>query len=565
MQIEALAELNKGLLNTLSDNIDSYIYNPDDIVVLRDSRAAGMYLIATGEVEASYPNGTIENLREKQYFLPACLIQPITSSTTYKAKSFCELLVLRSSVFRHICESYMTKPEFDAFVESRLRPYCDLQREPSRKFEKQAAIPMQFSRFSKRDYVISVTANVFPDSEIRGVWDSIVFCGLVFYLTSLPLLLAVMMHPAFVDRVLVMLCFGFLADMLFLVDVVLHCTIFAYWEEGIICSEQNKIWTHFWTRNSPLYIFLELFPFDIIIGFGYDIRLYCIFRLLKLLQSVRFAALADRFVHAFTSFTGVAVSFEKSRFVMLYFMLFQVCHWGGCVWRLAADVAEQIFHYEVTWVSVDRNGLLHADYTAMPVTEYTRSIYWAASVMSSIGFPDILARNNVEVCVVIVVIFFGYLMFNTCLGAIGNLVSSFNREEREFKMKVERIRQVLRHNKISSSVEMRAMHYFDHLWTRYNGMNEEEVLSYLPPTLRGAVVRCVIGPLLTSISFFKNCSEPMENLLLSMVEARCFLDGDTLMIAGELGKEMFIIEVTAEAFILWRHLTSLLYNNIHYI
>ena len=52
----------------------------------------------------------------------------------------------------------------------------------------------------------------------------------------------------------------------------------------------------------------------------------------------------------------------------------------------------------------------------------------------------------------------------------------------------------------------------------------------------------VLGPLLDKIPFFDSCSEPMEQLIVSLFETRIFLQDDTLMIAGEVGQDMFIIE-----------------------
>ncbi|RYH32529.1 cyclic nucleotide-binding domain-containing protein [archaeon] len=534
-----MSELNKGLLNSLSDNIDSYVYNPDDVIVQKESRVAGMYIIATGEVQVIRFGGETTSLRTKQYFGLASLVKSYSSSTTYIARSFCEILFLKGTIFRHVSKSYMTKPEFDAFVKKNLRSYYEQEKETRKISDTEALAERKSSR--QMDFIMKTIQNAnFPDSEVRLMWDSILFIGLVFYFTSIPLLLAVMLRDNFLESTLVILCFGFLTDALFIVDFLLQCAIFGYWQDGVVCLDRSKVWKHFWTQNPPLLIFLEVFPLDLALGLSCSMEFYCIFRLLKLLHSRRLSYFAEKFLQTFVSYTGIGVSFEMSRFIALYFMLFQICHWAGCTWRLVADVGTQVFHYEVTWLSVDKHAL---DYKSMAVVEYARSLYWAASALSSIGYPDILPRNHVEVAVIIVIIFFGYFMFNTCLGAIGNLFSSFNREKREFTMKVERIRQVLKHNKIPSSIETRVINYFDHLWARYNGVNEEELLNDLPPTLRGAVVRFVIGPLLTSIPFFAHCSEPMENLLLSMVESRCFLDGDPLMVAGELGKEMFVIEV----------------------
>jgi hypothetical protein len=80
------------------------------------------------------------------------------------------------------------------------------------------------------------------------------------------------------------------------------------------------------------------------------------------------------------------------------------------------------------------------------------------------------------------------------------------------------------------------------IWARYGGIDEAAVLRDLPKSLRAAVANHVLGPLLRRIPFFAHCSHPMEQMLVSLFETRIFLQDDPLMICGEVGQDMFIIE-----------------------
>jgi hypothetical protein len=84
--------------------------------------------------------------------------------------------------------------------------------------------------------------------------------------------------------------------------------------------------------------------------------------------------------------------------------------------------------------------------------------------------------------------------------------------------------------------------YYEYIWARYGGIDEAAVLRDLPKSLRAAVANHVLGPLLCRIPFFECCSHPMEQMLVSLFETRIFLQDDPLMICGEVGQDMFIIE-----------------------
>jgi hypothetical protein len=273
-------------------------------------------------------------------------------------------------------------------------------------------------------------------------------------------------------------------------------------------------------------------------------RLIPCLRLLKMFHFLRLDNCIVNFEALVLYYTSLVASFEMRRFVQLYNFLFHVCHWAACIWQLVADVGIKVFNYNVSWRNSDMHSeFFTVDYSALSNTAfYWRSLYWAVNVMSSIGVSDILATNAVEMTTIVFIMFFGYLLFNTLIGAIASLMESFNRDKREFNLKVDKIRHLARYKSVPKQIERKIVRYYEYIWARYGGVNESEVLDNLPKSLRAAVTDHVLGPLLQNIPFFEQCSEPMEKLLVLYFTSRIFLEEDALMVAGEMGKEMFIIE-----------------------
>lgn len=46
--VPVLKDLNKALLNALSELVESYVYSPLDIIVDWNSKVAGVYIVSTG-------------------------------------------------------------------------------------------------------------------------------------------------------------------------------------------------------------------------------------------------------------------------------------------------------------------------------------------------------------------------------------------------------------------------------------------------------------------------------------------------------------------------------------
>jgi hypothetical protein len=162
--------------------------------------------------------------------------------------------------------------------------------------------------------------------------------------------------------------------------------------------------------------------------------------------------------------------------------------------------------------------------------------------MSSIGFPEIVPTNPVEIVVIMVVIFFGFLTFNMLLSAIASLIGSFNRDKQEFAARVNKMKQLIVSKSLPIEFHTKILLYYEYIWARYGGVNESEILSTLPPSLKSAVTSYLVGPFISPLPFFADCSDQLMTYLINLFQPRIFLHGDSIVTFGERGKEMFVIE-----------------------
>ncbi|KAJ1413061.1 hypothetical protein B484DRAFT_402133 [Ochromonadaceae sp. CCMP2298] len=382
-----------------------------------------------------------------------------------------------------------------------------------------------------------------PNSHFRVCWDLLLFCGISFYTVACGLLLSAVMRQDFLHNYGPLLAASYCVDFIFLIDAGLRASLFGFEKQGVTVTKSRLIFAKYLRQKDLPLTVLTLFPFDLLFA-TIDFRLLPVFRLLKLLHVRKYQFHLRNVENALRRYFGITLSFEMSRFLALYIGLFELCHWIAVIWQLAADVSISTFGYHISWRVVDTHSDFFAmDYAGLSHTAfYFRAMYWAVNVMASIGFADMLATNPVETVVVICIMFIGYLLFHALLGAIATLMSSFNRDKIDFNNRVERTKALMKYKKIPPDVELKVLRFYEYTWARYGGVNETEVLAGLPKSLRGAVASYVMGPFLNRIPFFSICSEPMEQMIVSLFQPRVFLHDDALMLSGELGKEMFIIE-----------------------
>jgi hypothetical protein len=475
--IHVFNSMNKSCLNAITKSVESFIYSPQDIIVRENSVVTGVHIISEGTLLRSHTKSTGEpmELHEEEVFGEKGLLESYTSLHTYTAKTYSELLFLPGSTFRHLCQLYLTASEIDNLI-STLTQFTQ-ENSGSRTSTKQPAFikvnrPSIFGRkfsFVRSDAMVvrpkvkdSLLRSLFgkcmaPNSTFRMWWGALIFVGMMFYCITCGLLLQAILRQKFLAHYTPMLIVCYIIDGLFIADTVLQAACFAYDEDGVIVTEPEKILAQYWKKPSSLTNLIIVLPLDIAIGASTHFRLIPVLRLLKLGHLGRFDQCYDNVEDILFTYCGVSVSFELSRFIYLYMILFFLCHWCGCLWTLVAEVSMKIFGYNVSWRYLDsHDGFYALNYKSLSGSlPYWRELYWTVNVMSSIGWPSTLPTNAVEYIGISVLMFVGYLLFTTLVGALSSLMGSFNSTGRAFDSKVDKIRQLVKFKAVSKPIEMK--------------------------------------------------------------------------------------------------------------
>ena len=111
----------------------------------------------------------------------------------------------------------------------------------------------------------------------------------------------------------------------------------------------------------------------------------------------------------------------------------------------------------------------------------------------------------------------------------------------EFNLKVVMLNEYMELKAFPKHLRVRIKRYYDYMWSRQRGVDEDIILNDLPNPLRMEVQNFVNGGIIRSIPFFQNVIDLMRRLL-SILRPAVFLPGDYIIHAGEFGQEMFLLE-----------------------
>ena len=88
-------------------------------------------------------------------------------------------------------------------------------------------------------------------------------------------------------------------------------------------------------------------------------------------------------------------------------------HLMACFWYLLAKLEN--FGPD-TWVV--RSGLIDDDY----LTKYLSSVYWAFQTLTTVGYGDISAHTNLEICLSLAWMIFGVGFYSFTIGNLSSII-----------------------------------------------------------------------------------------------------------------------------------------------
>jgi CRP-like cAMP-binding protein len=382
------------------------------------------------------------------------------------------------------------------------------------------------------------------DGDIRTAWDVLIFLGIAFYSISIPFNLSYTFKDHLLAHHIVMFSFGYLVDILFFIDLLSRMFLFPAYSKSVLMTSSMHIFAVY-RQQFPLWIeLLSVIPFDFIAVVD-GLNLLPILRLFKIYHLSKFKSYGHNAEKTITKYFNYSLSFSTSRFISLQIGLFELCHWAACMWQLVADFSTHMLNYDINWKQQDRDSeILSIKYSDSMdnFPAYIRSLYWAINALSTSGVADMPSSNLAEMLFVCFALLLGCQLINAVLGSIASMMGNINKHKSDFSNKMDVISKYMKFKRLPVRLQLKIQFFFEYNFQRTSGVDEMKLLADLPQPLREDVVSFVVGSVVIGIPFFHHCNEPMLEMILGLLTRRCFLNNDDVVIAGEFGKEFFIIE-----------------------
>jgi hypothetical protein len=362
------------------------------------------------------------------------------------------------------------------------------------------------------------------NSRRRFLWDIFIVILIIFSCVIISYQVAFDQNRNDINDIVI-----YLIDLFFILDIYFNFFT-SYNHQGIEFTDPQKIKRHYLRTFFPIDVIAN-FPFELIVLFigelsAMNVSIVLILRLFRLLRVVRLFKIFHQWSEKSWTNSGI-LRIQKFLIIILL-----IIHWVACIWYLTAYVSKFPLN---SWAV--RAGIESAD----SFTQYLRSLYWAIVTMTTVGYGDITPFRNTEYILTIFVILLGASTYAFMIGNIASLISKIDSVKVNFWNRIDSANQYLRYKKVPEDLNERVRSYYEYIWAKHRGLDQNLFLEDLPESLRLETMQYIARDIIERVPIFKFSSQNLKNIFLISIKPKIYPPESLIVKQGELGNEIYFL------------------------
>ena len=368
----------------------------------------------------------------------------------------------------------------------------------------------------------------FPAHPVKTSWDFLLMVGICYTCVTVPFRLS-MSRPADGGW----LVFEAIVSLIFLSDVCFHFNTAFENDSGThyvihrpsIAKNYIQGWFLIDLSSSLPLELVELLVDDPDAFFSSGVgpvglkllralRLLRLLRLLKVLKMKRYIQLLE---------DATQINLQVLALIKLLVGIIYLCHLLGCVWfylhlsvfqpkhpHIPPDSTDEFieqYNLEVeqrreevtTWLTYyDHGSGLYGGVWR----QYLYSVYWALMTLTTVGYGDITPTNDLERFYVLFCLLVGAVVFGFLLSTLGDVLSNIDKNESRVEARMNEVKEYLRWHRVPKEHAQAVQKYYEYYYSRKCGLEDDEVLSNLTPSLRREITLHLLEKTVAKVPLF---------------------------------------------------------------
>eukprot|EP01135_Chromosphaera_perkinsii_P005719 Nk52_evm19s359 gene=Nk52_evmTU19s359 len=217
--------------------------------------------------------------------------------------------------------------------------------------------------------------------------------------------------------------------------------------------------------------------------------------------------------------------------------------WVACVWFFVSCPYDPTISGQPPGLVCDEKGWAYQAGIANETRarQFIKSIYFSITTMTAVGYGDIVPQSVKEEILASFTMIMGVLTFSFVLATIASTISNTDVHRTAFRHQVSIINQYLTTQNTPPELIQLINDYYTHRWKYCKGVGND-VYAKLPISLQEEIALQKNKEKLKKVDLFEKCNDMFLRKVSHKLDSVTFSPGDTIILKGELGKEMFFID-----------------------
>lgn len=275
---------------------------------------------------------------------------------------------------------------------------------------------------------------------------------------------------------------GLLADLFFILDVPFHFFVAVDKRRATDVRSvfDRKVIAREYVRGWLLVDLISAFPFEWyqqhIMANGH-VRIQ-VSRFIMLIELVRISKL-----HRGKLFVRFDVPYFELELLRCATLAFISSHWLSCVWICIGSMEGD----GDTWVDalVQSKVGLHGDFGESLYAVYLWAFYFAATLITTVGFGDITPQNNLECVIAVVGIAAGSVIWAIILSSFIEILNGMDKQRQKFEYTMDELNRIAQCYGLPDALRHDIRTYFFECEELWRFQSRQNVIERMSPTLQG--------------------------------------------------------------------------------
>ena len=171
---------------------------------------------------------------------------------------------------------------------------------------------------------------------------------------------------------------------------------------------------------------------------------------------------------------------------------------------------------------------------------YVRGLRTAIAFMC--GHDQATGSTVSEDTIAVICSLSGSILYSSFIAVCISLLMEMDAERVRYMGQVERLNHYMGRRNVPMNLRQRVREYMELTWINSGGTDDYEVLAFVSRSLRRELAMHNAAKLIAGVPFLNAGKEGFVSSVSQMLRPEAFMSGDDIMIRGEIGQEMFLLE-----------------------